>query len=670
MTLALDDFLERIYGAGVPVFTLYDTDAIQAARTQGRFFVLKHTGQITRPETLLVSLAESADALAENVPFNNMLQGLFASNTFLFMGMSLNTLSSSLARLRFWSGSSPREHFAIVAVEGNTWRAHAELLRRQYGIRVLPLKGSSGGVQESEFLAQLAAALRPKSSITEEEGFVIINGVRIPKRRDPEPGPVQKESFRLTRVILENIGPFDSLKLELDPNWNVFLGDNGVGKSSILKAIALGIVGRDAQPYAHRIIKQGCASATITLETLGPIHDVQLPVQTGELSGMISLESRRTRQYITKLFKTETGAEVASLGSRLIDGERVLTIGFPALRTVTWQAPKTLVTDGSANPSAGDLLPLISGEPDPRMDRLKQWIANLQNQIDEAKKRSASFEEHNVLRRKFNETIEGLLPDSFIRLGEYDTTKRQLNVTTPEGDLPIEAVSQGTTSVIGWVGVVLLRLLDLYPDDPAPWDREALVLIDEIDAHLHPAWQRTIIQDVSRVCPNIQFIGTTHSPLVVGGLMPQQIYAFHRHPQSGRAEEPIRPRESFIGYRADQILTSSVFNFEVKDPETREIKSSLPTTISPSGSKLLDEYRELLATSPRSEPARLRLLELTRVIEKFMPLYPESVQERDMLKQEERALLEQLDSIPQTEREELIRKADEALARTRRGTSP
>ena len=69
----------------------------------------------------------------------------------------------------------------------------------------------------------------------------------------------------LTRLQLVNIGPFKDLELKLDKQWNVLLGDNGVGKSSILKAIALGICGEDAQEYSDRLIKFGEVYGSINL---------------------------------------------------------------------------------------------------------------------------------------------------------------------------------------------------------------------------------------------------------------------------------------------------------------------------------------------------------------------------------------------------------------------
>ena len=74
-------------------------------------------------------------------------------------------------------------------------------------------------------------------------------------------------------------------------------------------------------------------------------------------------------------------------------------------------------------------------------------------------------------------------------------------------------ISQGTQSVIGWTGVLLDRLHEVYSHEEQPREQSALVLIDEIGAHMHPLWQQTIVPGLKELFPNVQFIATSHSPL-------------------------------------------------------------------------------------------------------------------------------------------------------------
>ena len=160
-------------------------------------------------------------------------------------------------------------------------------------------------------------------------------------------------------MILEDIGSFEKLELDFsrESKWKILLGDNGVGKSTILKAIAVAIMGSDARSYAARLVRAGKTRGRITLIT-----------------------EQNPSGYITDIHVKDMSSEadVVSIPSRPMEAEGWLALGFSPLRVVTWASPsgpQNIVQKG--RPTADDLIPLISGEADPRMDRLKQWIVNL-----------------------------------------------------------------------------------------------------------------------------------------------------------------------------------------------------------------------------------------------------------------------------------------------------
>ena len=102
------------------------------------------------------------------------------------------------------------------------------------------------------------------------------------------------------------------------------------------------------------------------------------------------------------------------------------------------------------------------------------------------------------------------------------------------------------------------RLYEVFGQDEDPTQRYALILMDEIDAHMHPLWQRTLISHLMDEFPNAQFIASTHSPLVVGGLPAEQVVRFARDKEGKAVTLPMAPDVTF-GY-TDQILTSDLFN--------------------------------------------------------------------------------------------------------------
>jgi predicted ATP-binding protein involved in virulence len=114
--------------------------------------------------------------------------------------------------------------------------------------------------------------------------------------------------------------------------------------------------------------------------------------------------------------------------------------------------------------------------------------------------------------------------------------------------------------MIGWVGTLLQRMYEIYPDSENPQKEAALVLVDEIDAHLHPAWQRALVGLVNKHFSNVQIIATTHSPLVIVGLEPSSVLVARRAPGESEIEIARASDEiDFEGMRADQLLTSPLF---------------------------------------------------------------------------------------------------------------
>ena len=80
-------------------------------------------------------------------------------------------------------------------------------------------------------------------------------------------------------------------------------------------------------------------------------------------------------------------------------------------------------------------------------------------------------------------------------------------------EAPVEILSSGHKSIIVMVGDMMIRLFETQPEIDDPKDLKGIVLIDELEAHLHPKWQRAFPQLLSEAFPNIQFIASTHSIL-------------------------------------------------------------------------------------------------------------------------------------------------------------
>lgn len=131
--------------------------------------------------------------------------------------------------------------------------------------------------------------------------------------------------------------------------------------------------------------------------------------------------------------------------------------------------------------------------------------------------------------------------------------KRDINKITIkklEQEIVIDLLSDGEKSLLAMVGNLSRRLSDWHNNLENPLEAEALVLIDEIELHLHPAWQRSIIPRLTKTFPNCQFIVTTHSPQVLSHVDPECIHILD---YDGDNVVVKRPENSF-GLDSNRIL--------------------------------------------------------------------------------------------------------------------
>lgn len=127
---------------------------------------------------------------------------------------------------------------------------------------------------------------------------------------------------------------------------------------------------------------------------------------------------------------------------------------------------------------------------------------------------------------------------------------------TPNGVVPLSGLSLGYQTTIAWITDLAIRLYGLYPDSSNPLAEPAIVLIDEIDLHLHPHWQRRLIADLTPHFPKVQFIATAHSPLMVQATTDANLAVL----QQKDGQVVIENEPYFVkNWRVDQILTSDLF---------------------------------------------------------------------------------------------------------------
>jgi predicted ATP-binding protein involved in virulence len=539
LTTAWDKSLEDALRRRRPtVLIASDSDLFGQVLREKQFYLLKLNGDLSRPETLLFTVEDYRRAIYEREQFSQFSGSVVSSNTILFVGTSLTTIDDFFSCMRASQGA--RRHFALVPKQSNLDFESERFLSR-YGVQLLGYNATVGHPEVERFISDLYDQI-----------------LKRPELRDA----IRFESGTLDRVLLQNIGPFRQLDLEIRSSWNVLLGNNGCGKSSILKAIALGLCGDDAS--ARQV-------AAKLLNSKADKGSVELCFGNQKFVTTLIREGRKVVVKSEQLTPFRTG--------------RWLVLGFPALRGVSQHSPAGPNDKaGMANPDISDLLPLIDGAVDARLDSIKQWIINTYLRSELVDKQNKSINKGKQLLESFFKVLGDLTPEVECRFKSVDSSTWEVIVTTDDGDVPIDYISQGTSSIFGWVGILLQRLYEVFPNTPDPEKQHALVLADEIDAHMHPAWQQSLLSALGRIFPSVQFITTTHSPLIVGGLKAENVFRFARDDDGRVVRLEIDP-DMTMG-RADQILTTPLFG--------------LNTTLDTETQATVERYRNLLGKSNRT----------------------------------------------------------------------
>jgi hypothetical protein len=179
-------------------------------------------------------------------------------------------------------------------------------------------------------------------------------------------------------------------------------------------------------------------------------------------------------------------------------------------------------------------------------------------------------------------------------------------VTTPFGAVPIQRLSLGYQTVMAWTADIAWRLVNHYPKSANPLQEPAIVIVDEIDLHLHPHWQREIRRHLIQHFPAVQFIATAHSPLMAQDALDANLAVIHaRDGEATIVSEPAVIKS----WRLDQILTSELFGLpnarapEIETKMRRRVELGQKRTLTRAERAELKELDRFAHDLPTAESA-------------------------------------------------------------------
>lgn len=350
--------------------------------------------------------------------------------------------------------------------------------------------------------------------------------------------------MKVKTLEISHFRGIERLRLLMDDNLNVLVGINGSGKTSVLDCMAI-------------LLSRFIGSLRASAGTGRFFTESDISNRANETRNDIEVEFRN-RPLGWSVVKTRRGKQ-RQLTTRLQPLRSSIT-EFRAVVTAEEHTPLPLTVYYPVNRAVLDIpLRIRKQHPFDRMAAYDQALSsgsNFRIFFEWFRLREDLENERRLDRPKFRDpqlravrkAIGSILP-GFKRLRVRRSPLRMV-VSKDREELIVNQLSDGEKCTLAMIGDLARRMAIANPHMANPLDTEAVALIDEIELHLHPAWQRRITDAMRETFPNTQFILSTHSPQVLSHLAPECVWLLERSRRGITATHP----ESAYGQSSNRIL--------------------------------------------------------------------------------------------------------------------
>ncbi|MEZ8548057.1 retron Ec78 anti-phage system effector ATPase PtuA [Vibrio cyclitrophicus] len=425
--------------------------------------------------------------------------------------------------------------------------------------------------------------------------------------------------LHVSRLTLSDFRKFKTLKVKLHKNLTVIIGDNGAGKTTIIDGITKSLswlsanilkkggtglrvtdydVNIDSMSFAEVTLqtslnknsqysvslyktakgaKEAKKSELEAFEELGGLYriidnynrtnnesEINLPLIVSYSVNRTNIKSNKTFD-LEKITSVKIGSKYDAYENKSIDGTGnfdEFSEWFLALHNLSGEDLNVRLLSAKKRL---DALKAVGADKDTSeifelYTTAKDEYENLQNDYDGRKShiKNLSFVKSAIL-----STVPGFT-DIFIEKNP-DSGRVELKVTVDGRNINIFQTSQGQHVFISMIADIARKLVALNPNMENPLHGQGVVLIDEIELHLHPKWQQNIVNVLVTTFPNIQFIVTTHSPQVLSTVDKSSIRHFITD-ENGNVHCPP-PRFQTKGVRSADILAEIMGTNSIPDVE-------------------------------------------------------------------------------------------------------
>lgn len=363
--------------------------------------------------------------------------------------------------------------------------------------------------------------------------------------------------MKVNKLNLDNYRGAHSLSLLFNQKLNVFYGVNGSGKSTVLDAIAIMLswavsrirrAGASGRPIAEADIMNEKSAAIIDL-TLANKYSTTISWRLIKKREGHKAADLKSDFHTLNEFARSTQAQIEESAEQT---NLPLFAYYPVNRAVL-DIPLRIREKHRFNLLAAYDDSLTSGA---NFRTFFEWFREREDLENESRKYLYDQSENKPDNFQFPDTqLEAVRDALTMFLPEFSNFSVRRNplrmeVLKNQERLTVNQLSDGEKCLIALVGDLARRMAIANPVKNDPLQGDGIILIDEIDLHLHPKWQRMIVPKLLEVFPNCQFIVSTHSPHIITHVQPESLFLLKQTDNGMIAE---KPSESY-GKNVDRIL--------------------------------------------------------------------------------------------------------------------
>jgi predicted ATP-binding protein involved in virulence len=342
--------------------------------------------------------------------------------------------------------------------------------------------------------------------------------------------------MKIKRLNVTGLRAFDQAQFEFDPAFTLLVGVNGAGKTTVLETLRISLsrllpkfTASKSRPdtFGADDIQVGASALTVDLDLSvnGEAHHLLIHKQRAQ---NVPHKDGVVREQTLATPDRETTSPDFGKSAKALKAAKTqpVAVYFATRRSlVSDEQPKSGKASGGQAAAFADALvarPL-------RLAELARWMHAQETLSQELPRAGLHLAAMRAAARRFLPDCEGLR-------AETEGGPRLL-IEKQGRTLDVRQLSDGERSMLALVLDLARRLSQASPGlDDTVRDGAGVVLIDEIDLHLHPQWQRRVVGNLEETFPNCQFIATTHSPQVIGEMPHDKI----RLIKDGKVYSPSR----------------------------------------------------------------------------------------------------------------------------------